>query len=250
MAELRARVALPRFVQLGRGGVLTLALQLGANPVLPTEASSSFSLLDADGATVVEAVAGNVSVGNDLVSYQLASTFGASYSLPQPRPWREVWNLDVDGVAHTIEREVYVVRAVPMLHLTDEDLYRLHSDWRRLKPPGRSSYDEPIAAAWEELLQRLLGDQVLPHQVLNWWAAARPLKYLAAAIVCRDFGTTEGRDGKWTNLAAVYQKMADDAYAELFLRRDEDDDGVAHNSEAVAAEPELFLTWVPPRRSW
>lgn len=242
-----ARQALPRFLQKGKADTATQPVYSGGQLVAPS--SGTYTLKDANGTTVLDGLA--VTIGADkIASRAIASTWADSHSLPQPT-WREVWSLVIDGTTETVEREVMVCRVAPVRHVTDQDLFRMHSNWSRSMPPGRTSYEEPIELAWEDLIARLLGDQVFPNRVLNWWTVARVHRLMAAAIVCRDFSTTEGREGKWGQLAADYGKDADSLYDKTFLRRDEDEDGVgSSDGRQVAAEPELFLTYIPPATGW
>ena len=236
-----ARQALPRFLQKGKAETLSLAWY--ANGILAAPTSGTYTLSDADGTAVITAAA--VTVASQVATYALGATALNAYTLPQGS-WRESWALTVSGVVETVEREVMVCRVAPVQHLVQDDLYRMHSDWSRLLPPGRTSYDEPIQAAWEELLQRMLGQEIIPHQVLNWWAVTVVHKYWAASIICRDFSTGETRDGRWGQLSKAYEQRANEEYDRLFLKKDNDEDGVADSSTTQqAAEPELFLTSIP-----
>lgn len=244
---------LPRFLEVGRAETLTADLRDAKGQAVPVT-SATFALLDASGADVVAEVAATVTAG--VATYALAGTFATSpvaYPLPQD-PWRERWTLTgatgAPGVL-TVEREVHVCRVAPVAHVTAEDLFRLHPQWRRQIPASRAAaggaYGEVLEVAWEELIGRLLGDGHLPHRALNWWAFAIVHKYLAAAIVARDFSTDNPADSRWDRLADTYAKRADTEYeTRTKVQADSDEDGVADTPGTLeAVEPPLFLTAVP-----
>jgi hypothetical protein len=152
-----------------------------------------------------------------------------------------------DGGVETYEREVFPCRVAPVRTVTDEDLYALHSQWRSFLPPNRTSYAEPLDEAWNQLVGRLLGDEVLPNRVLNTWRLRTVHLYMAAHLICLDFATGEARDGKWMRLAETYEKKVETLYNALTVKRDDDEDGVADGDGSAAAEPELWLGAVPWR---
>jgi hypothetical protein len=249
------RWPLPRFVQKGRAETVDCPLYDGrGQPVAVT--AGTYSLLDPNGAAVIDAATATITAG--VASYALGSTFADAYTLPQT-PWRERWVLD----GATFENEVHVCRVAPVQHVTAEDLFRLHPQWRMQLPRSRTSstYDEPIAVAWEETIQRLIADGHLPQRVLNWWAVAVIHKYRAAALVCRDFTADNPNDNRWQALGLQYDARAEAEYTErLAFQADADEDGIAETPGLTeAAEPPLYLTDLPvpdwhwpgyTRRSW
>lgn len=245
---------LPRFLQQGRGETLDFPLFNASGGRAAVVGPGTFSLLDADGALVIDAAV--VTVTEGVATVALAAEFADAYDLPQ-LPWRERWVLEgVSGAPSpaTYEREVHVCRVAPVATITAEDLFRMHPQWRRQLPQSRASYAEPIEDAWAELLGRLLGDQVLPNRVLNWWALAIVHKYWAAHIVCRDFATDNPGDSRWERNAEKYwARSQSELEHHLGLQKDNDEDGVAdHPGVLESGEPQLFLTNLPmtnyPRR--
>lgn len=237
--------AIPRFLQKGRGETLDFPVYSGTSVVAPT--SATFQLLDADRAVVVAEAAATIT--NGIATYVLTSTFADSSALPQFE-WFEIWTLS--GLAGapspmTFERQAQVHRVAPFSTVTPETLFRMHTAWRRLLPKSRADYHEPIREAWDELIQRLLGDQRYPGRVLNWHSMSVVHKYWSAHIVCRDFQTDNPADSAWGRLMDRYWERAEKEYEHhLALQVDANEDGIAdHPGTVQQAEPELFLTAVP-----
>lgn len=236
---------LPRFLQKGRGETLDFPVYSGSSAVAPV--SATFSLLDADGVLVVNAAAATIAAG--AATYALPSTFADAYTLPQTE-WRERWVLTgLSGAPSpmTFERTALVCRVAPVPSVTAESLFRMHPTWRRLLPAARTSYDEPITQAWDEMIGRLLGDGHLPNRILNWFALGIVHRYWAAHIVCRDFQTDQPGDSRWARLSDEYWKRSQDEYEHhLGLQADSTETGVADTPGALdPAEPQLFLTDLP-----
>jgi hypothetical protein len=241
------RWLLPRFVQLGRAETLDCPLyDSRGQPVAVT--AGTFSLLDPEGVAVVDAAAVTVTAG--VASYPLLSTFADDYTLPQT-PWRERWVLD----GKTYEREVHVCRVAPVAHLTTEELFRMHPQWRKQLQSARTSttYGEPVEDAWNEMIRRLLGDNLLPQRTLNWWTLATVHKYWAASLVARDFCADNPNDNRWAAFADAYWKRSQEEYESYTkIQADADEDGIAENpGQLESVEPQLYLTnvpatWYPP----
>lgn len=239
------RWLLPRFVQQARAETLDCPLY-DARGQASQVAAGTYSLLDPDGTAVVDAAA--VTVTSGVATYALGAAFADAYDVPQ-QPWRERWVLD----GRTFEREVHVCRVAPVAHVSTEDLFRMHPTWRRQLPASRTSYNEPIEDAWNELVGRLLGDGLLPQRALNWWSLGTVHKYWAASIVCRDFATDNPADSRWDRLAEAYWKRSQEELEQRTkVQRDSDEDGVADTpGQLDAVEPQLFLTDLPASgRSW
>jgi|GEM_PF-4019875 len=238
------RWLLPRFVQKARAETLDCPLY-DAKGQLVAVTAGTFSLLDSAGEAVVDAAA--VIVTSGVATYALGSTFADDHDLPQD-PWRERWVLD----GKTYEREVHVCRVAPVAHLDTEALFRMHPQWRRQLPASRSSYAEPIEDAWVEMIGRLLGDNLLPQRVLNWWALTVVHKYWAASMICRDFATDNPGDSRWERNAETYWKRSQDELEQRTrIQADANEDGVSDTpGELDAAEPQLFLTNLPSTSWW
>jgi hypothetical protein len=238
----RPRITAPRFHQLGLAVTATLRVYDGATAVVPD--SGTYKLLDGDGNEAIAAADTNNADG--AATRALVANALDAYELPQATAWREVWTLTFSGVVETHEREVYVCRVAPVCVVVDEDLFRLHAQWREFAPPNRGSWAAVIDEAFDQIVSDLVGDGILPHQVLNTWRLRKAVLYLAAHLVANDLATSEERGGKWTKLAADYQKAAELAYGKLAVKVDADQDGVADDGESQqVVEPELFLTHVP-----
>ncbi len=154
-----------------------------------------------------------------------------SGALPQ-HPWRERWTVEIAAQATdvvTFENEVILCRLAPSRHLTLEDLYELHPQWRnQLRGARGARVTEILDIAWRRLVRQLLADGHLPARILNWWALAEPQRYWAAAAVCRDFFTDVSDASKWERLATTYEEMGNTQYEQrTALVLDTDEDGVA-----------------------
>ncbi|MCP4962780.1 MAG: hypothetical protein GY925_26370 [Actinomycetia bacterium] len=241
---LQARQPLPTFFQKGRAFTLSAPERyVGGELVAPTASGSTFTLRDSSGAAVISAQAIVTPVVGSIAQVVIGATDFDALTIPE-LGMRETWSLIESGVTQTLEREAHLVRVAPTIVIAPIDLFGLHNTWRAFVPSNWNSYDEPIAEAFNQLVGRLLGDQVYPHKVLNWYAARTTHLYWTAALVCRGFGETG--NGNWLQLADTYEAKAEKAYEDTFLKVDDDDDGIAEDTDTLtAAEPELFMTAVP-----
>lgn len=245
---LHAPSSLPIFLQRGRAETRVLALRNEQGGKLPCT-GGAYTLLDSEGDTVET---GELEVNAGVPSYALPSDFASEHSLPQA-PWRERWALTgIAGEASdtaTVELEVMVCRVAPVRHVDLEQLYRMHPQWRawipRAQPAG--SVGAYLELAWEELLARLLGDGVLPHRTLNWWALSVVHRYWAASLTARDFATDNPTESRFADLADRYwERCQDELDHHVGLQKDSDEDGVADNPGVLESnEPQLFLTDLP-----
>lgn len=241
---ITARAMGPRFVQQGRAETLRLALSDDAGAAVPLT-GATFTLLDADNA---EIESGAASVANGAASYALLSTFADAYELPQT-VWRERW--EVAGVSGdiatpTIERDVYLCRVAPVQHVDVESLIRLHPQWARQLRSSRAAgrTGDPIALAWDELIARLLGDEILPQRVLNWHALSVVHQYWAASIVCRDFASDIQDASRWERLGELYWERSQAEYERLTrLSVDDDEDGVADRTQVEPTGGAVERRW-------
>lgn len=235
------RIAGPRFLQKGIAVTASLVVVDGGVAALPV--SGTYALKTDQNATAIAAA--DTTNADGAVTRAIAADALDAYGLPQ-NAWREVWTLTYTDKVETFEREVYVCRVAPVCSVTDEDLYLRHAQWRSFLPPNRTSWAGVIGEAFDELVGDLVGDQILPHRVLNPWRFRKATLYRALAIGAADLATGEAQGGKWAKEAERYAKAAELAYEKLTVKPDADEDGIADQGETEqAAEPELFLTHIP-----
>lgn len=242
--SIYARARLPVFLQKGQAATRALDVRNASNGRAETT-GGTYTLLDAQGNTVLSALALTVTAGAPSAS--VPSTFADAYTLPQ-HAWRERWSLEgITGEPDptTVELEVLVCRQAPVRHVSLADLYELHSTWPRQVTAARTEPGTYLETAWNEMVGRMLGQGLLPHRTLNWWAAAIVHQYWAASLICRDFHADTG-DNVWGKLADEYWKRSQEEYKLLATAKDDDEDGVADTpGQLDSAEPQLFLTDVP-----
>ena len=239
-----ARAMGPRFVQQGRAETLRLALTDDAGAAVPMS-GATFTLIDADNE---EIESGAATITNGAASYALLSTFADAYELPQG-VWRERWEIagvSGDIATPTIERDVYLCRVAPVQHVDVESLIRLHPQWARQLRSSRAAgrTGDPIALAWDELIARLLGDEILPQRVLNWHALSVVHQYWAASLVCRDFGTDVPEQSRWERLGKLYWDRSQSEYERIAkLAVDDDEDGIADRTRVDPATSPDARRW-------
>jgi hypothetical protein len=243
MAELASRQPLPRFVQRSRAETLVLLLPPALAPT-----GGTFTLLDADGEEVLSDA---ISVLAGVPFYGLLADYADDYELPQA-PWRERWELTgVSGqpwTAGTIEHEVQLCRVAPVQHVDLEQLYKMHAQWRTWVPRSQPAHtpESALQLAWEEMIARCLGDNLLPNRVLNWWAFAVVHRYWAASFIASDFAADVADASRWERLADRYWDRSQSEYERMLrVTLDADEDGVADTGRSGAR-----VTAGPSRRQW
>lgn len=232
---LSTRFAGPRRIVNGFDVTPTFPVYEGGD--LATPASGTYTLYK--GTTSVHTDA--VTVVSDIAQVTIpAATLSA---LANDVDYREVWELNIGGVEHSMRRDVYLVKADLYPVVTDLDLERLVSNLDALRPSTIDSYEPYREEAWEQLNGLLLGLGDYPQLITNSWAFRTPHLYLTMMLIAMDFATEEAGNGKWTRAVERYEKKWTEAFDKVQLEYDTDEDGAP--DEVKSGTPVYFLTGVP-----
>lgn len=236
-----AKYDLPTFFQKGRAFTLTSPKWV-VDQVATDPSSATFALVDYDNTAIIAATPATVTGGSmGTATYAIGAAVFDGLDLPREN-LREIWTFTVGGVTHTIEREAYLVRRAPTMGIDQDDIYALHSNFRNFIPPGQTTWDPQIRAAYVELVLRMINDAILPHKLINSWAFNQAHIYLTAERLCMDFAETRP---EYLELAGIYRGKAADWYKKTVVKVDQDDDGDASDVEPLEAQPQLFFTDIP-----
>lgn len=230
----------------GRLNTITCPVYRDDALVPPTANGSTVSVYDADGTAIVDAAA--VTVTANVATYAIPSaTLPVSLSVEDG--WRIEWLLVMpDGVAHTFRRAAMLVRRALYPVVTDTDLVRRHSDLRAMRPSTQSSYQDAIDEAWVTIENRLLAKGNRPNLIMDPTALRELHIHLALHLIFTDFSTTATADGRYAELAADYERKAENDFKTLTFSYDSDEDGIADDPALRRpAEPITFL--VAPMQS-
>lgn len=233
-----ARHQLPTFYEQGKA--LTIrAPGWYVDQALTAPDSATYTLYDADGGVVIATKA--APVVSSLATVAIAASDFDAHEAPE-EGWREVWALSVSGVVETVERDAYLCRRAPVMSITQDDLYAIHSNFKSWIPANQTTWQPQLEQGWVELVTLLISDRLVPGRLLNQWVLNRAHLYRTAAIACRDFSESVPN---YLELAQDYERKAEEWYSKVALRNDHDDDGVTDTSDLVMADPQTFLTDFP-----
>jgi len=217
-SPIAARFAGPELLERGRTATIRCALYRDGALVVPD--SGTVAIYRSDGTLVVSAA---VTVASSMATYTTPS-----FSAEQlGEGWRVEWMLVVAGATHTFDRPAALCRRRLFPVLVEADLVRRHSDLAALRPSSLSSYQDYLDDSWEEILHQIRQKGSLPQLI----ASPEDLKYVhlyrALELIFRDFAVSQSADGKWPFLAADYAKQYQQAWNQLSLKYDSNEDGKA-----------------------
>jgi len=196
-------------------------------------APSSGTVTVYEGSTVlVDAAA--VTITADIAVYSLAAaTIPTTLSLSDN--WLIVWELVIDGEAHTFQRAAALVRRELHPVVTPADLSALHQDASSLLASGQTLAGF-LDQAWDMLQRRLLAVGRRPYLILSDFALFDCHRHLAAYLLFNDAASSVG-DGRWAEMSEHHLDRYEQEWARLSLAYDMDEDGLVEDVEQGTAGP-------------
>lgn len=248
MANLAARIVLPRIFERGQDEVATLTLYRGAQVAHPTDgvaappSGSWYTLRNESGETIAS---GAVSVSVDGVAscaVDGALTADRDYS----ENWVEDWLLVVDGVEVRIQSDAMLVRRKLINVVTQRDLERLHAQLASEQlPTGVDDFSEPIEEAFEEFQRELINRKNRPNLIISAWSCRACVMALALSYIYRDAITNAtGDTDRFEKLCAFYAKEYAKRFPALTYKVDAAEDGIIADKRE-SAQPVLYLSATP-----
>lgn len=240
-----ARIPFPSYIERNRDQVVSLSIHRDAALVAP--ASGTFTLFDAGGVAVVDAVA--VSVVTDVAQYAIPAASIPS-TLTVGDGWQEEWALTfADGVTRTFRRSAALVLRALYPVVTDADLMACYSDLDDLRPNDLTSYQPFIDEAWRRVIGRLVAKGRFPFLILEPWALREYTLETTLALIFADFGTSVGEGGRYVDLSEAHKRTAASAWRNMNFEYDTNNDGrPGARGKRVAAEPVIYLSNAPRGR--
>ena len=242
MANLAPRFRLPRVFERGVDAVPTLVVYSGAAPVAVTEAGSTYTVTDADGA---EVFSGPVSVGMDnVVSAAVAGAFTADRDYSDR--WIEEWALVIDGATHRFACDAINARRKLYNVVTQDDLKRRHPQIvAENLAPELADFSGQIEEAFEELERELIERGNRPNLIVSPWSCRACVLALALSFVFRDAITNaNGESDRFRDLAKFYADEYAARFPKLTYAADANQDGKI-GKVRPAASPVVFLSATP-----
>ena len=247
-----ARFAAPDTIQRGVANTLSLPIYRDRTLQVPTATAplgvGTLSLFDHDHLAVVDEQA--VSVVGGIATYAIAAaTLPDTLTLSDR--WQERWTLTLGGVSVQFWRDAAL--GLRRLHpvVTDADMERLHFELRAWQAQDRTSLQDYLDAAWDDICARLWGIGRRPYLIMSPWSLRQIHLYDSLAKVFRDFGASSSRDGKYATLAGDYAAMAEQGWATLKLSYDADEDNrISPDDRMRSGEPVIFTGFGGARPRW
>lgn len=240
------RIAYPDYVVRGRAQTVSFELYRSGALAAPTQAGSTFALLDPAGNEVVTAAA--VTVTANVATYPiLAASLPATLALGHG--YRETWHLVcADGVPRDYQRDAALVLHAAYPVVTDADLESVYSDLARQRASTVTSWQAYIDEAWKRILGRLEAQGVFPEYVVTSWSLREVHIELTLHLICLDLFRSSG--AKWAELAGMHKKEFELAWSRLKFVRGGGANGQADNDRQVPANPGVTFLNASPRRRW
>ena len=224
-----------------RGQTQTLSLDV-YNDTGAQQTSTSGTLTLYAGSRVV--VDGEAITPGAPSTYSLSASDTASLSLADN--WLEVWSLTIGGTAYTFQREAYLVRRELQPHITDLDLEADHTDLDDYRHAWLSDFSSHRSEAWTAIQETLIAKGRRPQLVVSSWALRKVHKLATLQRIFHAHWVSTG-DESSREVAAEKAEMLADAWGDVVLTYDEDEDGTigASESNSRTATPTWWTNTAP-----
>jgi len=197
--------------------------------------------------TVYDANGTSIDSDDVVVTGSIATRTVPAASLPSTlafaEGWRVEWSLVVSGDTLVFRNEAALVRSALAPAASDQDLYRRVSG---LDPNG----SKPIHSltdlqvymdeAWLIILGKLTAKGRLPYLIVNSHALREPHILLALSLIFEDFATRLNE--KHIETAQMYRSRFNDAWNDVRVTEDTDQDGDADGSRRVSVSGSMWMT--------
>jgi hypothetical protein len=193
--------------------------------VAPTQAGSTFTLVDPAGTIIVNAAA--VTVTASVATYTIPSGSLPS-TLTLGEGYQERWALVLTDRTETIDREASLcIRPLP-LTVSDADISGRYSQLARHLPAGETSWQGKIDLAWRTILRRLSSEGHPTYAIKSADQLYEPTLQLTLSYIFRDLAMAQrsGDGGPWSEMARSAESAYERAYGSMTFRTDDDLDGL------------------------
>ena len=235
-----ARWTGPSMIERGKAQEVSVSIELDGAAASVT--SATFTLYQADGATVVDATAAAVAAGTVTGTIASGDTTGKTLG----KAWLVRFDVTIAGSVFTFYNDAVLCLARLYCPLAQTDLVARHSDVAALVSASKGNLQDYISSAWAELLGRLYADSVPFWQIrtpsaLREWMFARSF-----ALIFRDYSTLLDPGDRYMEHADRYDAQTDKAYDQIRSRIDIGEDNKLE-AEAKPIAPIIMLTSGPRR---
>lgn len=229
-----ARFLQPDLLEKARANVLRCPVYRSGALVAPT--SGTISIYDDAGSAVVSAASVTITSSVATYSYTPASTLALGEG------WRVEWTLVISASTYVFENEAALCRKALSPVVTDADLYRRVSS---LDPSGAApissltDYQDYLDEAWAVIQMRLIGAGNRPNLILSPASLREAHLCLTLALIFEDLSSR--LNAAYEARAADYRNQYQDAWKNIKLVYDADDDGQAESKGRTSAIPTYWL---------
>jgi len=250
--QYKIRRSLPQYLQWPLEGEATGKVVLAVdiyNDSAPgptiTAASASVDIIRPDGSFLAEDQNAGIA-GNRLYATKVFTAAEESLSTGYQIRWRCTIGIDPDGEGQVYEfrQRAFFVRSVLYPTVTNDDLLMRHPELASMYPPGETTWDKAIDAAWEVLNRKLIGKGHMPWLILDPDALYEPHILLSLSGAFRQLSTFATGAGRYAEMAKEYGDEAKAAWDALEFDYDFGDDGVT-GTPSVPSEPVVMLSDSP-----
>ena len=235
-----ARWAGPSMIERGKAQEISVSIELSGSAAAVT--SATFSLYEADGTILIDAIAASVVAGTVTGAIAAIDTAGKTLG----KAWLVRFDATIGGKVYTLYNDAVLALARIYAPIGQTDLVARHSDVAALVSASKGNLQDYIDSAWTELLGRLYADSVPYWQIrtpsaLREWMFARSF-----ALIFRDYATLLDPGDRYMEHADRYEAQADKAYDKIRIRIDIGEDNRIE-ADAKPVSPVIMLTSGPRR---
>ncbi|MHA1571126.1 MAG: hypothetical protein ACTSWM_04845 [Alphaproteobacteria bacterium] len=210
----------------------------------PTQAGSTFTLIDEAGATVSTS---SVTVTNGVATatipaVDLPSTVGFG------ERYREQWALVMpDGETHIATREASVAKFRLYPPASDPDLLTEYPGLLSEFGTAISSFQGFIDEAWRHIIEKLWSHGTWPDLIVSTSQLRGPLRERAYYLIFKNLYRKSGGAPRWKDLMDEHKDNFGAAWGGMTFKVDLDNDGVADSDERRGAGTVVHRNTAPRR---
>ncbi|MCK4759721.1 MAG: hypothetical protein KAT69_06700 [Candidatus Aminicenantes bacterium] len=200
--------------------------------LIPT--SATITIRDPDGTIIIDAVAVSIAAGGTMTYTLLAAK---TVTL-----WENAI-IDIDYVVSTVTYKCIRFFDVVLNALTpcivDDDLKNHYPELADEIWSGETNYNEQIIEAFKEIKRDLKNKGRRPNMLIDGAQLRIPLIHKSFELIFRDF--FKEIDDKWHVLMEIHAQKYRDAFAELAIKYDADEDGSIDPDERKSVTGQINL---------
>lgn len=219
--------------------------------VIPT--SATFSLINEDGAAVIDGAGASISGGGELSYIILASQIPNTLSYSDS--YLIEWRATIAGAEHLFRRPCALARSRLYPVISDIDLFTFYSDLNSIRPSTITSFQPYITEAFIEIVERLRNQGNFEYLIIDSQALRSCHLDKTFSLIWRDMDSSGLGAGRYLDLSIEHRKAFESKFRRLRFKFDLMEDNVADDGDGRRASHANIFTANPPnfwvaRRRW